>query len=196
MHLSHLDTPQKFRRGRNRLLASGTIHRQPLPLPPTTTYNFRIWQEGSTICMPSNELNPVPELLQWILVFCTFAPRPDSRHISRRRCLQGAPSSPSFHFLGFDGSASTHCGVDVLKLWYGSANSELPLTLWWLVNLFMWLGEASCLRIARRILWAFHFSENCFKWVRLNVNMNSCCSPVVKGGGKAIPVHIWTGLEG
>jgi hypothetical protein len=114
--LMHLGTPQKFRRGRNRALAFGTIHGQPLPLPHPPHVTSGPDKRDLQSCLPSNELSPAPELLQQILVFCTFASRPDSLPLSPRRGLLFAPSTPPFHFLSFDGSASTQCGVDVLKL--------------------------------------------------------------------------------
>jgi len=131
MHLSHLGTPQEFRPGINRTLAFRTIHGQPLPVPQSTPPHLTSGSDkrDPQSCLLSNELNPVPEHLQQILVFCTFATRPESRRLSRRRGLQGAPSTPPFHFLSFDGSASSQCGVEVLKLRYRSANSELLLTL-------------------------------------------------------------------
>ena len=112
---------------------SEPLPEQPLPLPPSTLYNFRIWQVLQS-CLPSNDLSPVPELLQQILEFCTFVPRPDSRLLSPRQGLQGTPSTPPFHFLSIVGWTSIQCGVDVPKLWYRSANSELRSTLGWLVR--------------------------------------------------------------
>ena len=110
VHLSHLDTPQKFRPGTNRALAFGTIHGQPLPVPPST---------------PLRKLY-LPDLTKGIHkpACCRMNSTQSQSSYKKFWCSVRLPPAES-HVL----SAGSWFGVDVLKLRYRCADSELLLTL-------------------------------------------------------------------